>query len=947
MLLGNYFTNIDNSKKKIFFSGISFNSKDIKKDNIFFAIKGNNFDGNKFISIAIKKGSKIIISEKRITNPQKDILFIHTKNIRKLLAEIAFKIYKNKPNNLIAVTGTNGKSSVSDFYFQLLKLNKIKVASIGTLGVKSKNIRRNLQNTTIDPIRMGQILSKLKSQKINNVIMEASSHGLTQHRLDGLKFSSGIFTNLSQDHLDYHKNFKEYFKAKLYLFENLIGKKGNVITDETLPEFKRIKKIAISRKLKLQVLNNSKNQFQILSHSYRGEKQILKIRYYNLTREINLNLIGKIQLKNILMAIIAAKNSNISLIKILNVLSQLKPIDGRLEKIGKIKNRSKVILDYAHTPDALRICLSNLKEQFPNKKIILLFGCGGNRDQNKRFKMGKIACDYSNEIYLTDDNPRFEDPRKIRDDIKKGIQDTSIKEIPDRKKAISEAIKNLNTGDILLVAGKGHEKTQDFGKKKIYFSDKKIILDCIKLKNTNLSKNFKINIIKELSKIKNKIPLVKADKARINSKEVNKNDIFFAIKGKKNDGNKYIGEAFKNKASLVVVNKVQNKFNSKRQIKVRDTLKFMTEMSKIFRQNIDTNIIAITGSCGKTTLKELLGNVLGKISSVSISPKSYNNKFGVPLSLLNLKHSDEFGVLEVGMDKKGEIDNLTNIIKPNVGLITNINYAHAKNFKNIKQIALAKAEIIKNILPNGFVVLNADDSFFKLHKKIAENNNINVISFGIKTKKANVKLFNIKKVKKAFKIKVKLNDKFKYFIISNNFQSNIYNILSALSVISIYKDVLKLNEKIFLDFRSPAGRGDHSTIKIGNKKINLIDESYNSNPLSLKSALKNYDNIDTKKYRKYLLLGDMMELGSHSKKLHQSIVPLINETNIDKVFVMGKMVREIFDNIVKVKRGRILENKSGIFELIKKDFNNNDYLMIKASNATGFNSIVNNLKGLN
>ncbi len=947
MLLGNYFTNIDNSKKKIFFSGISFNSKDIKKDNIFFAIKGNHFDGNKFISIAIKKGSKIIISEKRITNPQKDILFIHTKNIRKLLAEIAFKIYKNKPNNLIAVTGTNGKSSVSDFYFQLLKLNKIKVASIGTLGVKSKNISLNLQNTTIDPIRMGQILSKLKSQKINNVIMEASSHGLTQHRLDGLKFSSGIFTNLSQDHLDYHKNFKDYFKAKQYLFENLIRKKGNVITDETLPEFKRIKKIAISRKLKLQVLNNSKNQFQILSHSYKGEKQILKIRYYNLTREINLNLIGKIQLKNILMAIIAAKNSNISLIKILNVLSQLKPIDGRLEKIGKIKNRSKVILDYAHTPDALRICLSNLREQFPNKKIILLFGCGGNRDQNKRFKMGKIACDYSNEIYLTDDNPRFEDPRKIRDDIKKGIHDTLIKEIPNRKQAISEAIKNLNTGDILLVAGKGHEKIQDFGKKKIFFSDKKIILDCIKLKNINLSKNLKINIIKEVSKTKNKIPLVKADKARINSKEVKKNDIFFAIKGKKNDGNKFIGEAFKNKASLVVLNKIQNKFNRKRQIKVRNTLKFMTEISKIFRKNIDTNIIAITGSCGKTTLKELLGNVLRKITSVSTSPKSYNNKFGVPLSLLNLKHNDEFGILEVGMDKKGEIDNLTNIIKPNVGLITNINYAHAKNFKNIKQIALAKAEIIKNILPNGFVVLNADDSFFKLHKKIAENNNINVISFGIKTKKANVQLFNIKKVKKAFKIKVKLNDRFKYFIISNNFQSNIYNILSALSVISIYKDVLKLNEKIFLDFRSPAGRGDHSTIKIGNKKINLIDESYNSNPLSLKSALKNYDNIDTKKYRKYLLLGDMMELGSHSKKLHQSIVPIINETNIDKVFVMGKMVREIFDNIVKVKRGRILENKSGIFELIKKDFNNNDYLMIKASNATGFNSIVNNLKSLN
>ena len=157
--------------------------------------------------------------------------------------------------------------------------------------------------------------------------------------------------------------------------------------------------------------------------------------------------------------------------------------------------------------------------------------------------------------------------------------------------------------------------------------------------------------------------------------------------------------------------------------------------------------------------------------------------------------------------------------------------------------------------------------------------------------------------------------------------------------------MLKLNEKIFLDFRIPAGRGDPSIIKIGNKKINLIDESYNSNPLSLKSALKNYDNIDTKKYRKYLLLGDMMELGIHSKKLHRSIAPLINKTNIDKVFVMGKMVREIFSNIMKVKRGRILVNKLGILKLIKKDLNNNDYLMIKASNATGFNKIVKDIKG--
>ncbi len=210
MLLGNYFHNINKNYKNFYFSGISFDTNSIKKNNVFFAIKGNSFDGNKFIPEAIKKGSKIIVTEKKGNDFQNGILYIRTNNIRKLLAETAFKIYHKKPKNLIAVTGTNGKSSVADFYYQILKLNNKKVASIGTLGVKSERINLNLSNTTLDPIKLAKILTKLKTQKIENVIMEASSHGLKQNRLDGLKFNSGIFTNLSQDHLDYHKNLKNY-----------------------------------------------------------------------------------------------------------------------------------------------------------------------------------------------------------------------------------------------------------------------------------------------------------------------------------------------------------------------------------------------------------------------------------------------------------------------------------------------------------------------------------------------------------------------------------------------------------------------------------------------------------------------------------------------------------------------------------------------------------------
>ena len=947
MLLGHYFKNIKHQYSQIYFSGISFNSYQIKKNNIFFAIKGNKIDGNDFISSAISNGAKIIITEKKINGFKNGILFIQSKNIRKLLAEISFKINNKIPNNIIAVTGTNGKSSIADFYYQILNLNNKKVASIGTLGVKSKQFKRDLSNTTIDPLYLSKILSILKKQNVNNIILEASSHGLSQNRLDGLSFNTGIFTNLSQDHLDYHKNINNYLKAKLYLFKKLIKKNGNVITDEKIIEFKKIKKIAYSKKLNLLTLLDKKNNFHLLSHQYDGESQLLEIKFNNSIHKIRLNLIGKVQLKNVLMAVIASLKSNINIKDIINVIPKIKSVEGRFERIGTIKNNAKVILDYAHTPDALKTSLSNLKEQFIGHKINLLFGCGGDRDQNKRAKMGKIADLFSDKIYLTDDNPRLEQPNKIRKDIKRGIKKQKVIEIPNRAKAISDAIKFLKAGEILLVAGKGHEKVQEIGEKKIFFSDKKIILNSIKLKNLSLSNNLKINILNELNRNK-KIPgKIFLNKARINSKEIKKNDIFFAIKGKKNDGNKFINEAFKKKASIAIVNKIEKKINITRQIKVKDSLKFLTESSKLFRENIKTKIIAITGSCGKTSLKELLGHSLKQLSKVGVSPKSYNNKYGVPLSLFNLDQKNNYGVLELGMDKKGEIDYLSKIVKPDISVITNINYAHAKNFNNLKQIALAKSEIINNTKVNGSIILNADSNFFNLHKSISKKRKLKILSFAINNHNANIKLISIKKITNKFKATISVNNLVTYFYISNNFQSNILNILASVAVMSIFFDISKLNKNIFLGFKTPTGRGDINKIKINNKILNLIDESYNSNPLSLKSAIINFDKMKVNKGKKYLLLGDMLELGKHSKKLHQSIGKIINNTKIDKIFVKGSEVLFTYNSVLKKKKGSVLNNNSQIIDLIKNDLNNNDYLMVKASNATGLNKIVSNIKGSN
>ena len=941
MIIGNFIKQIELKYKNHYFSGLCFNSAKCKKNNIFFAIKGTKIDGNKFINHAIQKGAKVIISNQKFEGIRNNILFIRSANVRKLLSETAYSIYKNKPKNLIAVTGTNGKSSVADFYYQILKLNKKRVASIGTLGIKTQNYLKKVSNTTIDPITLSKVLNGLKKEKIDNVILEASSHGLKQNRLDGLEFNTGIFTNLSHDHLDYHKTYSEYLKSKLYLFNKLLKKNSNIITDINIIQYKKIKEIALKNKLNIQTISNNNANLEIISHEYHNDKQIVKIKYNKKIYKFETKLIGKIQIKNMLMAMIAATKSNLSFKKIINIIEDLKPARGRLEQIGSIKNNSKVILDYAHTPDALEASLKSLKEQFKDKKISIVFGCGGDRDKAKRPMMGKIANEYCDRIYVTDDNPRYENPKSIRKSIRKSINKSKTYEISNRANAINRAIIDLKTGDILIVAGKGHEKIQEYKRIKKLFSDKEQILTSIKIKNKKLSNDLKLNILKELSNSSNVSSQLKIKNASINSKEIKKDSIFFAIKGKKKDGNLFVKEAFTNGASLAIVN---NQKKSKKKIIVKDTLKFLTEASSILRNNLSSKIISITGSCGKTSLKEMTGTSLNKISQVTYSPKSFNNKFGVPLSLFNLKKDDDFGIFEIGMDKKGEIDYLSKIIKPDVGVITNISYAHIKNFKNIYQIALAKSEIIKNIKEEGYLVLNKDDKFYNFHKKIGLKRNLKTLSFSLNNKSATVNLCSILKKKSKYKVFINIDKIKKHFYFNSLFENDLKNLLATITILSIYKDVCRLDENIFYDSKKLSGRGDIVKVKLFKKFFYLIDESYNSNPLSLKSAIKNFDMIKIDNSKKHLLLGDMLELGRYSKKLHTGIGKTINKTSLKNVNVIGKSVKSTFDSLNESKKGIIIKQKSQIINLIKNTLNNNDYLMIKGSNSTGLNSLVNQIK---
>ena len=941
MLLGKVFKNIKRKYKSIKFNKIRINSKECRYNDIFFAISGNNSNGNDHIKNAIHNGAKIIFSNLKFEGFNKNkILFIHCKNTRKLLAEVAEIVYNHKPKNIIAVTGTNGKTSIANFYYQILELNNKKVASIGTLGVLSKKFKLKTNNTTIDPINLHKILKKLKKLKINNVILEASSHGLKQDRLHKINFNTALFTNLSRDHLDYHKTFKDYFNSKLILFKKLLKYRGNIIFDEDIRQSKYFEIISKQRKLKKYNIGNKKSLIKITN--------IQKVNYYkkvdfvfdNKKYSFKTSLIGKIQIKNLLFAIIAAYLSKVKINNILKIIEKIKPISGRLEKIGNLRNNANVILDYAHTPDALKTAILNIREEYPLSNVSIVFGCGGNRDKDKRFIMGSIANEYCDKIYLTDDNPRRESPKSIRNQIKKGIKKNKFKEIPSRAKAISTAINNLKSGDVLIVAGKGHENYQEY-KSKRFFSDKEEILNSVNKKNILLSNSLKTNILREYlnNNVINKN--IKIDYVSINSKQVKKNSIFIGVKGKNFDGNSYAKDAIRNGAILALSNK--NNKNS-RIIFKKNPLKELHKISSKFRKSLNANIIAITGSAGKTSVKELSSFCLSKIANTYSSKKSFNNKFGVPLSLFNAPQTTKFNIIEVGMDKKGEIDYLTKLIKPNLGLITNISYAHIENFKNLNQIAKAKGEIIDNIVPFGTIIINMDDKYYKYFLSRAKNKKLKIITYSKNKRNADIYFLSQKKLKNNYLLNFNIKGKKKSFLLSKNLSHYKENILASLSILNNYIDIKKISKKLFLGFNIPKSRGSIINYKKGSKKITIIDESYNSNPLSFKFALERFNNTyNGKNNNKFLLVGNMLELGKYSKKLHIQIANHINKSNIRKTYVFGKLAKHTFNKLKPQIKGKILNDNMDIKNLINKDIPNNSFLMVKGSNSTGLNKIINNL----
>ncbi len=473
------------SKNNINIFGLSENSTEIKSNYIFFLKNTKNFK-SKYINEAIDNGAILIIHEKsknlNLKNFQNNCLFYEVKDLTRSMSEISRRFFNIKKNSIkiYGVTGTNGKSSVVSYISQLLDKNKEKCGIIGTLGtgiypnVKGNNL------TTPNIINTCKTIDNYCKKGVSNLAMEVSSHGLSQNRVFGLDFNTVIFTNLTKDHLDYHKNMRNYFNEKLKLFNEHNNKKKVVSIDNyygkkifnIYKEDKNIRTVSLYNKDATFYASNitySESGINFCINSIYGKKNIKTKLYGNFTIE------------NILLSIATIVKNKKEYNFFSNKISNLRPLDGRLNKYNK-KNFPIVFVDYAHTPDAIKKTLVSIKKHFPKKDIVTMFGCGGERSSDKRKIMGSIADKYSNEIIITNDNPRNENPKGIANQIIEGInKNSNYRVIFNRSSAIKHCITNKNKNKIVLILGKGHEKKQIQKNNVIYFSDKDEVQKSFKL----------------------------------------------------------------------------------------------------------------------------------------------------------------------------------------------------------------------------------------------------------------------------------------------------------------------------------------------------------------------------------------------------------------------------------------------------------------------------------
>lgn len=455
--------------------GINADSRAVGRGEAFFALPGTRVHGDGFAAQAVGRGASVMISDRQ---PEADpgIPVVLVEDVRAAYAQAAARQFAPQPEVSVAVTGTNGKSSIVSFVRQIWDACGIAAASLGTVGVETRAGIRPRELTTSDPLSLHRDLGELRAEGIGHIAMEASSQGLDQRRVDGIRFNAVAFTNLSRDHLDYHRDMDTYRDAKLRLFTDLIAEGGAAVVNADDPEHMPFLFAALDRGATLMTVGKEGAFLELTEIRNEGYGQRVTARMVGEPVSFLLPLTGAFQANNAAVALALAVATGAPADKAVKALEHLKGAKGRLELVAE-HNGAAIFVDYSHKPVALETALESLRP-YARNQLRLVFGCGGDRDKGKRPIMGDLAERLADDVIVTDDNPRTEDAASIRAEVLAAVP--KALEVGDRRKAIETAISRLQPGDVLLIAGKGHEDYQIIGTTKHHFSDHEVVLETLK-----------------------------------------------------------------------------------------------------------------------------------------------------------------------------------------------------------------------------------------------------------------------------------------------------------------------------------------------------------------------------------------------------------------------------------------------------------------------------------
>ena len=932
-------------------TGLCSDSRKVLPGNMFAALEGLTCDGHNYINQAVAAGCSALLVNRGWQQyvPDADIwsglLFVEVDDTKTALGKIAANFYDHPDRQLtvIGITGTNGKTTTSFLVESLLKSCGKRPGVIGTVNYRyvdknGKHIEMEAPFTTPESPTLFALLRTMADEDITDVIMEVSSHALAQSRLSGMGFDIGVFTNLSRDHLDFHTDMLDYFKSKKLLFTDYLKPAGQVVmvldngegfklgegsasgTDNNWGELlhRELQSLSRNREKSLPIITcGLGSNCDVHPHRFTCDINGIVSEIITPAGKLSLKtpLVGEFNLRNMLCAIGIglAHDEKPGCMK--EGLENIKTIPGRLERVttgDEAPLYPAVFVDYAHTPDALEKVLAAVLKLNP-KRLVCVFGCGGDRDPGKRILMGEVAGRLCDVVLATSDNPRSEPPEKILAQVEEGLSRTELKKVSaaktliledgrgydtivSRRMAIRTAVRSGRQNDTILICGKGHENYQLSGKGKIFFDDR-IEAEMQLQAKAGSSLLWKLGWVQQitggflLSPVRESVIF---NNISTDTRTIQAGDLFVGLKGENFDGSMFAEKAINKGAAGLLIN-----HGALRQgrgldfqpsvpvILVPDTVKALGQLAGSLRQwHNNLQVVAITGSSGKTTVKEMTGAILSRSHHILKTEGNFNNLIGLPLTLFGLKPEHDTAVLEMGMNRPGEIARLTEIADPDVACIVNVQEAHLEGLGDIQGVAKAKNELFAGLKQKAKIVVNLDDEIVSsLASAIAQEK----ITFGCNPE-AFIRATDIRsRAEKGMAYMLHIGDETREVTIKALGKHNVTNSLAAAAMAhGCGSDIDEITAG--LEAFSPYDK--RTRIEELPSGIKVLNDCYNANPASMQAALETLADLK-RDHRAVAVLGDMLELGDTSNVAHSTLGKTVYKLGIEFLAAFGSQAENI------------------------------------------------------